>query len=118
MPEHEKINYLEFPSKDLPATKAFFTTIFNWQFCDYGSEYCAFSGAGIAGGFYLSPLHCSTKNGSVLIVFYSNNIQHTQKKIEQAGGSINKALFTFPGGVRFHFEDPNGNEYAVWSEKE
>ncbi|MGB5446449.1 MAG: VOC family protein [Psychromonas sp.] len=116
MTEHEQINYLELPSKDINATKAFFSEVFNWRFNDYGPEYCAFSGAGLAGGFYLSNLRSRTENGSALTVFYSNNIKHTQQKIEQAGGVINRPLFAFPGGVRFHFEDPNGNEYAVWSE--
>ncbi|WP_372880197.1 VOC family protein [Psychromonas sp.] len=116
MSEHEKINYLEFPSKDITATKTFFSAVFDWRFHDYGAEYCAFSGAGLAGGFYLSSLSCSIENGSVLAVLYSNNIKHTQQKIEQAGGVINRDIFAFPGGVRFHFKDPNGNEYAVWSE--
>jgi len=25
--------------------------------------------------------------------------------------------FQFPGGRRFHFTDPGGNELAVWSER-
>ncbi len=120
MSAHKKINYLEFPSKDLHKTKSFFSTVFNWQFEDYGPEYCAFSGeaAGINGGFYLSELSSSTINGSMLTVIYSRDINHTEQEIKQAGGLIIKPVFNFPGGVRFHFEDPNGNEYAVWSEKQ
>lgn len=116
MKQHEKINYLEFPAKDLEATKSFFTTVFDWAFTDYGPEYAAFSNAGIDGGFFKSDQFTSTKNGSALIVFYSNELEKTQSKIEDAGGAIIKPIFTFPGGKRFHFADPNGNEFAVWSE--
>jgi predicted enzyme related to lactoylglutathione lyase len=118
MNEHEKINYLEFPARDLTETKAFFTKVFDWQFTDYGPEYCAFSNAGIDGGFFKSNLHASTDAGSALIVFYSENLAGTMEIIESAGGKIVKPIFAFPGGRRFHFCDPNGNEYAVWSDKD
>ncbi|MCG6201698.1 VOC family protein [Psychromonas antarctica] len=118
MSAHEKINYLEFPSKNLIKTKSFFCSVFDWQFKDYGSEYSVFLGAGINGGFYLANLSSTAKNGSALAVIYSNNISQTAQKIKQAGGLIIKPTFSFPGGVRFHFSDPNGNEYAVWSEQE
>ena len=116
MNKHEKINYVEFPSKNIEATKAFFTKVFGWSFIDYGPEYTTFSNEGIDGGFFQSDLSVSTKNGSALIVFYSKNLENTQDKIEDAGGSIIKPIFSFPGGRRFHFADPNGNEYAVWSD--
>lgn len=117
MLEHEKINYVEFPAKDIPATKAFFTTVFGWSFEDFGPEYTAFSNAGIDGGFFQSDLAVSTSNGSSLIVFYSQDLEATLAKIEKAGGSVIKPVFEFPGGRRFHFADPNGNEYAVWSDR-
>lgn len=116
MKEHEKINYVEFPAKSLEASKTFFFEVFGWSFVDYGSDYVAFSGAGLDGGFYASNQVSTTKTGSALIVFYSNDLVRTQKKIENAGGSIVRDIFSFPGGKRFHFLDPNGNEYAVWSE--
>lgn len=116
MNEHEKINYVEFPVKDMEATKAFFTKVFGWSFTDYGPDYSAFSNEGLDGGFFKSGLSVSTKKGSALIIFYSNNLEQTQSKIEQAGGIIIKPIFSFPGGRRFHFGDPNGNEYAVWSD--
>ena len=117
MNEHEKINYLEFPAKDLQKVKDFFATVFSWKFTDYGPEYTAFSNAGIEGGFFQSEQTVSTSNGSALIVFYSNDLESTQKKILAAGGSLVQDTFSFPGGRRFHFADPNGNEYAVWSDK-
>ncbi len=117
MSEHEKIDYVEFPSRDLEATKAFFTAAFGWAFADYGPEYSAFANQGLNGGFYKSEHVSSTQNGSALIVFYSSVLEQTQEKVTAAGGSITRATFNFPGGRRFHFADPNGNEYAVWSDK-
>ena len=116
MNEHEKINYVEFPAKDIEATKAFFSTVFGWSFIDYGPGYTAFSNEGIDGGFFQSDLSATIENGSALIVFYSNDLDHTRDKIENTGGSIIKPIFSFPGGRRFHFADPNGNDYAVWSD--
>ena len=113
---HEKINYVEFPTKDIEKAKVFFSEVFNWSFVDYGPDYTAFSNAGIDGGFFKSDLSVSTTNGSALIVFYSESLEQTQAKIEKSGGSIVQAIFDFPGGRRFHFCDPNGNEYAVWSD--
>ena len=117
MHQHEKINYVEFPASDIPATKTFFGAVFNWSFIDYGDEYTAFENAGIDGGFFKSELSCTTKNGSALIVFYSDNLEETMAKITKANGQIVQTIFAFPGGRRFHFSDPNGNEFAVWSDK-
>ncbi len=114
--EHEKINYVELPATDLTAVKEFFSQVFGWRFVDYGPEYAAFSNAGIDGGFYQSTLSASTQTGSALIVFYSNALEETQHKIENHGGTILKPIFAFPGGRRFHFSDPAGNEFAVWSD--
>ena len=116
MNEHEKMNYVEFPAKDIAATKEFFARVFGWSFEDYGPDYISFSNEGLDGGFYKADLAASTKTGSALIVFYSKDLEKTQAKIEAAGGSILRPIFSFPGGNRFHFSDPNGNEYAVWSE--
>lgn len=117
MNKHETINYLEMPARDLEATKRFFQTVFQWSFTDYGPDYMAFRSAGIEGGFYRSVLQSSTVTGAVLVVFYSENLAATQDKILAAGGAICKSVFDFPGGRRFHFTDPNNNEFAVWSDK-
>ena len=117
MHTHEKINYVEFPSKDLSKTKAFFSAVFNWSFTDYGPEYTAFENEGLDGGFFKSEHLVSADSGSALIVFFSNTLEKSQTKIEENGGNITQAIFDFPGGRRFHFTDPNGNEYAVWSDK-
>jgi len=116
MLEHEKINYVEFPAKDIDATKKFFESAFNWSFTDYGPEYSAFENQGLDGGFFKSEKVASTDAGSALIVFYSNELENTRHKVEKAGGTIIKPIFSFPGGRRFHFADPSGNEFAVWSD--
>jgi len=117
VPNHEKIDYVEFPAKDIAKVKAFFSDVFAWQFVDYGSDYTAFSNQGLDGGFYKSNLIASAEDGGALIVFYSKELEKTESKIKNAGGKIIKPIFSFPGGRRFHFADPNGNEYAVWSDR-
>ena len=116
MNEHEKINYVEFPASDIPASKEFFSTVFGWSFQDFGPEYTAFSNQGLDGGFYKSEQKSSTEKGAALIVFYSSDLEKTFKKIQANGGIICKPIFTFPGGRRFHFIEPSGNEMAVWSD--
>lgn len=116
MKDHEKINYLEFPASDLNATKTFFETVFGWSFSDFGPDYSAFSEASIDGGFYRAELASKTANGGALVVFYSEQLEATQAKIKAADGLIIKAIFDFPGGRRFHFCEPSGNEFAVWSD--
>ena len=117
MPDHEKLNYLEFPASDLESTKQFFTEVFNWKFTDYGPEYTSFDNQGLEGGFYQSDKFSRSENGSALAIFYSNDLQSTLDKIEKAGGEIIQPVFNFPGGKRFHFTEPSGNEFAVWSEQ-
>lgn len=117
MPEHEKINYVEFPSEDLTKTKTFFEKTFGWEFQDFGPEYSAFSNQGLDGGFFKSQSSAKTATGSALIVFFSDNLENTMSKIENNKGKIVKPIFSFPGGRRFHFEEPGGNEFAVWSDK-
>jgi len=117
MSDHEKINYIELPASDFEPTKKFYGAVFGWGFVDYGPDYMAFSNAGMDGGFYKSERFSSSKNGSALIVFYSDHLENTASKIQDAGGNITAAIFSFPGGRRFHFTDPNNNELAVWSDK-
>lgn len=104
------------PSRDLEATKRFFTDAFGWSFVDYGPDYIAIANAGLDGGFFKSEKVATTGNGSVLVVLYSTDLDTTLEKVKQSGGKIVQNIYSFPGGRRFHFTDPNGNEYAVWSE--
>lgn len=113
---HEKLNYVEYPAKNIAATKHFFETAFCWKFIDYGPDYAAFSNEGLDGGFFASNLASTTENGGALLVFYSKDLETTLSKVKQTGGVISKDIFDFPGGSRFHFLEPSGNEFAVWSD--
>jgi predicted enzyme related to lactoylglutathione lyase len=117
MSNHHKINYIEFPAKDMYKTKMFFSNAFAWKFQDYGPDYCAFFESGMDGGFFKSDQVSNADSGSVLVVLYSDDLDQSQQSIEAAGGSIKRAIFDFPGGRRFHFCDPSGNEFAVWSDQ-
>ena len=114
--QHEKIDYVEYPACNLEATKTFFTAVFGWAFTDYGPDYTAFNKQGLEGGFYQSQLVSNSDNGAALIVFYSDNLTQTYEKIIANGGAIKTDIFDFPGGRRFHFTCPSGNEFAVWSQ--
>lgn len=115
MPSIPKLNYVEFPSTDIPATKRFFEKAFQWTFQDYGPEYTAFSNQGLDGGFYKSDLNSVASQGAALLVFKSDDLDITLSQVELAGGVISTPTFSFPGGKRFHFKEPSGNEFAVWS---
>ena len=116
MNQHETLNYVEFAAKDLNATKAFFSAVFGWDFTDYGPEYTAFANQGLDGGFYQADACSRTANGAALLVFYSEYLEATYNKVVDHGGEVIKPIFEFPGGFRFHFIEPSGNEFAVWSE--
>ena len=116
MDKQHKIDYIELPATNLQASKQFFGKVFNWTFEDYGSEYSAFFNAGLTGGFYQSELCSSTANGASLVVLYASDLDQTLERVKAAGGKIIKPPFNFPGGRRFHFTEPSGNELAVWSD--
>ena len=116
MTDHKNTHYIELPAQQLPATKQFFTDVFGWEFQDFGSEYSAFTSSGGYGGFYQSDLSSLTSHGAALVVLYSDDLEACLAKVEQAGGKIVKPIFPFPGGRRFHFVEPSGNELAVWSD--
>ena len=108
------INYVEFKAKDLEKVKKFYTASFNWTFTDYGPTYIAFSESGLQGGF--EKTENEIVNGA-LVVLYHKNLDLIKNKIIESSGKISKDIFSFPGGRRFHFIDPTGNELAVWSDK-
>lgn len=116
--QHHKLNYVEFAAKDLVATKAFFQRVFGWQFVDYGPQYTAFSDQGLDGGFYQAEMASDSVTGSALLVFFSTDLEGTLEAVQAAGGVIVKPVFDFPGGRRFHFKEPSGNEFAVWTTPE
>ena len=110
-----KIDYFELPAADFDAVQAFYEIVFAWNFEDYGEEYLAFSDGKFEGGFYKSPNVSSTDNGAALIVIYADDLEAVEASVSAAGGTIIKPIFTFPGGRRFQFLDPHGNELAVWT---
>ncbi len=108
----EQIQYVEFLSPNLPRIKEFYQKAFGWKFTDYGAMYTAFEGEYIDGGFASGDV----VKGSILVILYATVLEDTQAKVEAAGGVVVKEIFSFPGGRRFHFTDPDGNELAVWSD--
>lgn len=108
------IDYIEFNAPDLPAIKNFYSAVFSWTFQDWGEDYISFSDGHVDGGFARGE----AKTGSgPLVILYSTNLETLLTKVQEAGGAIVKDTFSFPGGRRFHFADPAGNELAVWSDK-
>jgi uncharacterized protein len=111
--KHHQIQYIEFASADLNRIKQFYTAAFNWKFTDYGDDYTAFEGDYVDGGFYSG----TPVRGSVLVILYSENLEQSLENVRKASGEIVQDIFSFPGGRRFQFLDPDGNELAVWTEK-
>ncbi len=114
---NHKINYLELPAADLDSVERFYRDAFDWKFVPYGPDYLAFNDGFIDGGFYRAELSSSTENGAALVILYTEDLERSLAAVIRCGGSIVKEIFSFPGGRRFHFADPNGNELAVWSDK-
>ena len=115
MSTHHTIDYVEFTVRDLAAAKRFYTAAFGWQFNDYGPEYAGIQGAaGEAGGLRQSS---EARTGGPLVILYSQDLEQSVAAVRSAGGKIVREPFAFPGGRRFQFTDPSGNELGVWSEK-
>jgi predicted enzyme related to lactoylglutathione lyase len=108
-----RIDYVEFPTTDLAKTKEFYAVVFGWEFTDYGPSYTSFHDGRLAGGFQEAA---GVTPGGPLVVLYASNLEQIHDQVRAAGGRITKNIFDFPGGRRFHFLDPGGNELAVWSE--
>lgn len=111
--QDRRIDYLEFAVTDIAAAKAFYTAVFEWSFTDYGPEYTSFHDGRLGGGFRQAA---ETELGGPLVVLYSTDLEGIEEKIKRHGGEIVRETFDFPGGRRFHFTDPVGNELAVWSD--
>ncbi|WP_117880704.1 VOC family protein [Aureibaculum luteum] len=108
------INYIEFRAYNLEEIKDFYSDAFGWSFIDYGTTYTAFSESGLDGGFEFTI--DEIVNGALVVLFHQN-LSDIKTKIIVCGGRITKDIFSFPGGKRFQFLDPSGNELAVWSDK-
>jgi len=113
MKKSNHIDYIEFKANDLEQIKKFYKQIFDWEFTDYGPTYIAFNASGVEGGFEKTD---KTIVNGALIVLYHLDLDIIKQQIVNFGGVITKEIFSFPGGHRFHFKDPSGNELAVWSD--
>ena len=108
------ISYIEFKANDLDKIKEFYSKTFAWAFTDYGPDYTVFAQSGVLGGFEKTEDQILA---GALIVLYHSSLDAIKSKIIESKGKISKDIFSFPGGRRFHFIDPSGNELAVWSDK-
>ena len=112
-----KIDCVEFPAKSVKALRAnrkFYAEVFGWSFQNWGDDYTDTKSSGIASGVNASAAH---RCAAPLVVVYSANLEQSCGRVQQAGGKITRAIFSFPGGRRFHYRDPAGNELGVWSDK-
>jgi predicted enzyme related to lactoylglutathione lyase len=112
---HHAIDYIEITVRDMAEAQRFYAAAFGWQFNDYGPDYAGIQGAGREQGGLRSDVPVT--HGGPLVVLYSRDLDATLASVRDAGGTIVKPPFTFPGGRRFQFTDPSGNELAVWSDR-
>jgi predicted enzyme related to lactoylglutathione lyase len=110
-----KIDYFELNVKDVERAKSFYGEAFDWTFTDYGPEYCEFQDGRLTGGF--AKAHTVTAKGGALVILFADDLEAILARVEKAGGQISRPIFPFPGGRRFHFVDPEGYEFGVWSDK-
>jgi uncharacterized protein len=115
MTRDRKIDYVEFHAEDLERIKTFYRAVFGWDFTDYGPDYTSFADGRIAGGFARGA---ATPGAGPLIVIFVDDLAAAEQRVRAEGGRITRDTFSFPGGSRFHFADPGGNELAVWHDTE
>ena len=104
------IAYIEVPSNDVAASKQFYGSLFGWAFEDWGPDYAAFSNVNLDGGFNGGGEH---RTSAPLVILQTNDLDGMAAKVAEAGGTITMPIFAYPGGRRFHFKDPSGQELAM-----
>ncbi len=107
-----RIDNIEFAVSDIARARAFYGKAFGWTFTEYGPAYCEFTDGRLTGGLAKGA---PVRPGGPLVILYADDLEATQRRLEDAGARIVKPTFPFPGGRRFHFLDPDGYELAVWS---
>lgn len=112
-PVHHAIDYIEIAVADLNAAKRFYDAAFGWEFTDYGPTYAGIRRAdgGEQGGLSGSG---TRPRGGPLVLLWSADLDATAASVTAAGGTVVEGPYDFPGGRRFHFLDPAGNELGVW----
>lgn len=108
-----QIDYVEIPVTDPAKARDFFAQLFGWTFEEWGADYISFTDGRLAGGFSRSDSPAPATG--VLLIFFSTDLERDRKRVVDLGASISQDIFSFPGGRRFHFVDPVGTEYAIWS---
>ena len=114
MPTHHTIDYIEIGVADVAAAKAFYADAFGWTFTDYGPEYAGIHGPegdGEVGGLNGQG---ARPRGGPLVLLWSADLDASVEAVTAAGGDVREGPYEFPGGRRFHFTDPSGNELGVW----
>ncbi|HEY6801691.1 MAG TPA: VOC family protein [Agromyces sp.] len=124
MPRHQHtipmtIDYIEIPVTDLAAAQAFYGAAFGWEFTSYGDEYAGIRTAAEESGDEAGGLNLvdEVTRGGPLVLLYSNDLDATVTAVKDAGGQVVNGPYEFPGGRRFHFLDPSGNELGVWASR-
>ena len=115
MRPENRIDYVEIPVTDLARAREFFGAMFGWTFQEWGDDYMSFKDGRLDGGFRRAAEPPSPE--SVLLVFYSEDLERDLERVQALGATISEDIFPFPGGRRFHFIDPTGNQYAIWSDR-
>lgn len=111
------IDYIEISVTDMQAARDFYGAAFGWAFTTYGPGYSgirtvAEADGAEAGGLALAE---TVTRGGPLVLLYSDDLDETLRRVTDAGGTIADGPYEFPGGRRFHFLDPSGNELGVWA---
>lgn len=104
------VSYLELPATDVASLKSFYGGVFGWTHQDWGPDYATVHGSGLEIGYNGSD---EGKSGNPLAMIETDEIEAVEAQVRAAGGSITQPIFQYPGGRRFHFTDPAGNELAV-----
>lgn len=113
---HHSIDYVELTVTDVHRAKQFYSEAFGWGFNDYGPDYAGIrsSEAGAeVGGLRRGE---EVRVGGPLVLLFSHDLEHSVEAVIDAGGQVIDGPYAFPGGRRFLFTDPDGNELGVWAE--
>jgi uncharacterized protein len=115
---HHALDYVELTVTDLAAAERFYTEAFGWRFTSYGPEYSGIrdprDDGGEVGGLRRGD---EVRPGGPLVLLFSADLDASVAAVRRAGGTVVEEPYAFPGGRRFHFADPSGNELGVWSEQ-